>query len=78
MKRSFVFNKEVIEVENYQYDVEYLKQIFEDINWKVVSITEKIIDEEVRHFFVKQNFLPAYENYYGTPLILGILLLKNK
>ena len=77
MKRSFPFNNEVIEVENYLYDLKFLASVFTKLNWKIISTQEKIIDESVKHFFEKQNFIKAYNKYFGTPLILGMHLKKK-
>ncbi|HMS34969.1 MAG TPA: methyltransferase domain-containing protein [Ignavibacteria bacterium] len=77
MKRSFPHKDEVIEVENYLYEIEYLKKIFSELGWVVISIFEKKIDDEVRHLFEKQNFMKAYNKFFGTPLISGIHLKKS-
>lgn len=78
MKRSFVFNKEVIEVENYLYTLNYLTGIFTGLNWEIVSIREKIIDDDVRELFIKQNYVNAFNKYKGTSLILGLHLVNGK
>jgi len=77
MKRSFPHKDEVIEVENYLYEIEYLKKIFSPLKWEVISIFEKKIDDDVRHLFEKQNFMTAYDRFFGTPLISGIHLKKS-
>ncbi len=77
MKRSFVYNNEVIEVENYFYGKEYLRKVFDSMNWKTVSVDEKLINEDVRHLFVRNNYVDAFNRYYEKPLILGIHLIKN-
>lgn len=77
MKRSFVTDKKVIEVENYLYTLDYLKNIFEDLRWKIISVNEKIIDDDVRHLFAKQNYIDAFNKYKGTSLILGLHLVKS-
>ena len=77
MKRSFVLNNEVIEVENYLYPLDFLKSIFAEMGWKIISVKEKIIDDEVRHLFVKQNYIDAFNKYKGTPLILGLHLVSG-
>lgn len=78
MKRSFVFNKEVIEVENYLYTLDYLTGIFSGLNWKIVSVKEKIIDDDVRELFIKQNYVNAFNKYKGTSLILGLHLVNSQ
>ena len=77
MKRSFPHKDEVIEVENYLYETEYLKKIFSNLKWEVISVYVKNINEDVKHLFEKQNYMPAYDKFYGTPLISGMLLKKN-
>lgn len=68
---------EVIEVENYLYETEYLKKIFSNLKWEVISVYVKNINEDVKHLFEKQNYMSAYDKFYGTPLISGMLLKKN-
>jgi ubiquinone/menaquinone biosynthesis C-methylase UbiE len=77
MKRSFPHKDEVIEVENYLYEIEYLEKIFSELKWEVINIFEKKIDDDVRHLFEKQNFMSAYNKFIGTPLISGIHLKKS-
>ncbi len=77
MKRSFPYKDEIIEVENYFHDIEYLIKIFSELNWSVICVYEKVIDDEVKPFFEKQNFMAAYNKYSGMPLILGIHLKKS-
>ena len=77
MKRSFPHKDEVIEVENYLYETEYLKKIFSNLKWEVISVYVKNINEDVKHLFEKQNYMSAYDKFYGTPLISGMLLKKN-
>ncbi len=59
MKRTFLYKGEVIEVENYLYTMAYLKKIFEELNWEISYIKEKVIDEEVKYLFEKQNYMKA-------------------
>jgi ubiquinone/menaquinone biosynthesis C-methylase UbiE len=77
MKRTFVFKEQVIEVENYFYNLDFLKSIFYRLNWEIISVYESVIDNEVRHLFEKQNYLDAYNKYKGKPLILGLRLSKK-
>ncbi len=77
MKRSFPYKDELIEVENYLYEFKYLKELFSGLKWEIINTYEKKIDDEVRHLFEKQNFMAAYDKYFGTPLITGIHLKKS-
>ncbi len=77
MKRSFPLKNEVIEVENYLYDIAFLNKIFSELKWDVISLYQKAIDNDVRHLFEKQNFTSAFSKYFGTPLITGIHLKKK-
>ena len=77
MKRSFPLENEVIEVENYLYEIEFLNNLFTALKWDVISLYQKTIDNDVRHLFEKQNFTSAFSKYFGTPLITGIHLKKH-
>lgn len=77
MKRTFIHNGEVIEVENHLYTIQYFKTLFDKLNWKILDMSEKVIDDEVKHLFEKQNYMNAFNKYKGTPLILGFHLVKE-
>ncbi len=77
MKRTFIYNEEVIEAENNLYTVAYLNTLFDRLNWEIISVNEKRIDDEVRHLFEKQNHIDSFNKYHGTPLILGLHLIKR-
>lgn len=75
-KRTFNSNGKTIAVKNYVHSIEKLKEIGRQLDLQVFRFVEKSIDESARPFYEKQNALPIYEAWKGTPIIYGIDLKK--
>jgi len=76
-KRTFNYNGKTIAVKNYVHSIEKLKDIARQLHLEVFRLIEKSIDESARPFYEKQNALPVYESWEGTPIIYGIHLKKT-
>ena len=74
--RTFKNGREVITVENYYHSIKTIEEILSHFRFKVLNLIEKNIDENVKHFYAKQNALQVYENFYNTPFIYGIHLSR--
>lgn len=75
-KRTFNHNSKTIAVKNYVHPIEKIKEIAGQLNLKVLRLVERSIDERVKPFYEKQNALPVFEVWKGTPIIYGIHLKK--
>jgi ubiquinone/menaquinone biosynthesis C-methylase UbiE len=76
-KRTFNHNGKTIAVKNYVHSIDKLKDIARQLHVEVCRLIEKSIDESARPFYEKQNALPVYESWKGTPIIYGIHLKKS-
>jgi ubiquinone/menaquinone biosynthesis C-methylase UbiE len=74
--RTFKNGREVITVENYYHSIKTIEEILAHFRFKVLNFIEKNIDENVKHFYEKQNALKVYEKFYNTPFIYGIHLSR--
>lgn len=75
-KRTFNHNNKTIAVKNYVHPIEKIKEIAGKLNLKVLRLVERSIDERAKSFYEKQNALPVFEAWKGTPIIYGIHLKK--
>jgi ubiquinone/menaquinone biosynthesis C-methylase UbiE len=75
-KRTFSYNGKTIEVKNYVHSIQKIKQIARQLDLEVLRFIEKSIDISAKPFYEKQNALPVYEAWKGTPIIYGIHLKK--
>ena len=76
-KRTFNHNGKTIAVKNYVHSIDKLKDIARQLHLEVFRLIEKSIDQSARPFYEKQNALPVYEAWKGTPIIYGIHLKKS-
>ena len=76
-KRTFNHNGKTIAVKNYIHSIDKLKDIARQLHLEVFRFIEKSIDKSARPFYEKQNALPVYESWKGTPIIYGIHLKKT-
>ncbi|HEY9364265.1 MAG TPA: class I SAM-dependent methyltransferase [Chitinophagaceae bacterium] len=75
--RTFRYQNKTIAVKNYVHPIETIKEIAAGLLLKVLCLNEKSIDEQVKSFYEKQNALPVFEAWKGTPIIYGIHLKKT-
>ena len=74
--RTFKNGIDVITIENYFHSIKTTEEILSHFRFKVLNHIEKKIDENVKHFYEKQNALKVYEKFYNTPFIYGIHLSR--
>jgi len=75
-KRTFNKNGKTITIKNYIHPVEKLEHMFSSFGFTVINRNEKIIDEDVKEFYVKKNALNIYEEYKNVPMIYSLHLRK--
>ena len=76
MKRTFVSGGETIEIEHHATDLERLRAIAIDCGLTPALAAERVIDESVRPFFERAQYLKAYDKYKGEPLVFGMHFVK--
>ena len=77
-KRTFSHDNKTVSVKNYIHSIEKIKWFAAKLNWQIVRITEKRIDEEVKHFYENQGALKVFEMYNGMRVIYSIHFKKEK
>jgi ubiquinone/menaquinone biosynthesis C-methylase UbiE len=75
-KRTFRHNDHTVAVQNYVHGLENLKNITRQLGLQVLRSIEKSIDESAKPYYEKQNALPVFEMWKGTPIIYGMYLIK--
>ena len=75
-KRTFKKNGKTITIKNYIYPVEKLEYMFSTLEFSVINRNEKIVNEDVKEFYVKKNALNIYEEYKNVPMIYSLHLVK--
>ncbi len=75
--RTFRHEHKLVAVKNYVHTIEHVAQIARQLGLQVLRISERRIDEQVKSFYEKQQALPVYEKFKGTPIIYGIHLKSN-
>ena len=75
-RRTFSYHDKTITVKNYVHPIIKLKEIARQLHLEVFRFVEKSIDESAKPYYEKQNALPVYEAWKGTPIIYGIHLKK--
>lgn len=76
-RRTFTHNSSTVAITNHVHPVEEIISIGGQLGWQVLRLEEKRIDESVKHFYEKQQAVHLFEAFKGTPIIYGLLLLKN-
>ena len=76
-RRTFRHQNKTIAIRNYIHPIEKLSELTGQLGLQRVRLMERKIDEEVKHYYVKQQAVAIYEKFYGTPIIYGIHLIKT-
>jgi ubiquinone/menaquinone biosynthesis C-methylase UbiE len=74
--RTFRHRGKLISVRNYVHPVEKVRMLAKQLHWKELRLTERIINDQVKHYYEQQNALLVYEKFRNTPIIYGIHLIK--
>ncbi|OCX50230.1 hypothetical protein BEL04_23250 [Mucilaginibacter sp. PPCGB 2223] len=75
-KRTFQHDRKLIGIRNHVHSTADLKELFIRSGFTVISETERVIDESVKHFYEKQDALHVYNDFEGRPMIYGIHLKR--
>jgi ubiquinone/menaquinone biosynthesis C-methylase UbiE len=75
-KRSFAHNNSQIVVENFVHYTNRIEEILQKENFRVISRTERLVDETVKHYYEVQNAMHVFEKFKGSKVIYGIHLKR--
>jgi hypothetical protein len=59
------------------HSIEHITAVAKQLNLSLVRLIEKTIDDNMRHYYEKQDALPVFEKWKGTPVIYGMLFKEN-
>lgn len=76
-RRTFKHDDKTVAITNNIHPVDQMIATGGQLGWQLLRLEERKIDETVRHFYEKQQALPLFEAFRGTPIIYGLLLVKN-
>jgi len=75
--RTFVHEGKLIAVKSYVHTFELLREIAEQLDWEILSFSERAIDETMKHWYEHKNALHVYEKYKGCPIIYSMHIKKK-
>jgi ubiquinone/menaquinone biosynthesis C-methylase UbiE len=75
-KRTFKINGKNLTVKNYIHPVEKLEGLFSSAGFHILKRSEKIIDENVKEFYLKKGALDIFEKYKNVPMIYSLHLKR--
>lgn len=76
-KRTFKSGSETVSIKNYVHSIDGIIAVAKQLNLTLVRLIEKHIDDNMRHYYEKQDALAVYEKWKGTAVIYGMLFIKN-
>ena len=76
-KRSFKHKNKMFTVKNFIHSIDEIQIISGQLQWQVVRLEERMIDENVKSWFDEQDARAAFQSFKGTPVIYGLLLKKS-
>jgi ubiquinone/menaquinone biosynthesis C-methylase UbiE len=71
-KRTFEYHNAQIAVRNFVHYIADIKEVLLKHNFRVIKIDERIVDEQVKHYYADKNALHVYEKFKGARIIYGI------
>jgi ubiquinone/menaquinone biosynthesis C-methylase UbiE len=75
-KRTFSNNGKLISITNHIHSVERVKRLYKAHGFEVVKEEQRFIDENVKHYYGKQNALHIYNRFKDTAMIYGLHLKR--
>jgi ubiquinone/menaquinone biosynthesis C-methylase UbiE len=76
-KRTFSYNDRRVCITNYIHPVDKIKSFFHQNGFAILAEEEKVINESVKHYYIKQNALHVYNKFKGYPVIYGLHLKRT-
>jgi ubiquinone/menaquinone biosynthesis C-methylase UbiE len=74
--RSFQHKEEIIPIKTYKYSIPQIKVLAKSLNWELIKVIEKKVDDSVKHFYKGPQSLEIFKKAFGTPLVYGCLFRK--
>ena len=75
--RTFMYNGKTIAIKNYVHPISAIKILADKLNFSILKIEEKKINETVKHYYDERNAGNIFERFKGTNIIYGAYLIKK-
>ena len=70
--RTFRDGDSRITIKNYIHEISAVSTILAGYGFKTINLIEKMIDENVKHFYFEADAMNVYRRFEGLPFIYGI------
>lgn len=74
--RTFKQDGKVYKIDHIIHKIEKIEKLLSSLGFKKINLIEKLIDEDVKSFYLRKNAGHVYERFKGTPFIYGLQLKK--
>jgi ubiquinone/menaquinone biosynthesis C-methylase UbiE len=75
-KRTFQYQNIHIPIVNFVHSTDQIKDFFRNNGFLIANQAEKIIDDNVMHYYIRQDAMHVYRKFRGLPMIYGLHLKK--
>ena len=69
--RSFQFNEAFVSIKSYKHTIPQICQLAKSVNWELIKITEKRVDDSVKYFYKGPQSIEIFEKSVNAPLVFG-------
>jgi ubiquinone/menaquinone biosynthesis C-methylase UbiE len=76
-RRTFFHNGQTYSVKNYIHSIEKILRIAGQLDWELVNLEERKIDDSMKSYYEKKNAVPVFEKFKGMPVIFGMHLMNK-
>jgi ubiquinone/menaquinone biosynthesis C-methylase UbiE len=76
-KRTFPDHNVQVSVRNFVHPVNSVKNYLRQHGFSLITEQELIIDQQVKHYYARQNALKTYQQFKGFPVIYGLHLRRT-
>ncbi len=76
-KRTFIHDGKTISVKNNIHTIGKILELTNKMNWELLSLEERKIDDTVRSYYERKGALTIFEKFKGLPVIFGMHLKKR-
>lgn len=73
---TFASGRKSYAIQHYIYPLEWLQETMSRMGCIHVALTERVIDERVKHYYEEQHAMATYAAFEGVPIIYGLHFRK--
>jgi ubiquinone/menaquinone biosynthesis C-methylase UbiE len=75
-KRTFQHQNNLVSIQNFVHATDSMKAFLNQKGFLIIQDIEKVIDNSVMHYYIKQDAMHVYRKFSGLPMIYGLHLKK--